>query len=332
MSSLVEKVSEIKPPKSRKKYEKRSLIAKLAEVFRQIEMVEKKGQTQSYEYLRACDVYRATRGLLMERNVLIFPNVLSEEWAHVDVPQESGELKRLRQCTVKCRFVFEDGDSGETRPCEGIGASVGDHTALAAAITGAEKSMLKGLGMIIDEEADPEYDAAAHEPKIFLGKIHDMRKTCLTVIPSEGEPIKIKVEDEATRNRLFQNRGQDVRAECLMQVNKYGKQWWQLRDVLIGKFQVAIANQPDLGAVLEASAEQAALIKTMRNMAAQGEISEPRLLEHIATTYSVSDVKQLTPKELTEIIDWIFANGKKGPQPVASILDGEPDEIEQSGD
>lgn len=323
MTSVANAVPEIKKS-ARKKYEKRSLISKLAEVFRQIEMVEKKGLTTSYEYLRACDLYRVTRGLLMERNVMIFPNILSELWADVEV-EENGEMKKRVRCTVRAKFRLEDGDSGESRDCESIGASVGDHTALAAAITGAEKSMLKGLGMIVDEEADPEYDAAAAEPKVFIGKIVDMRKTKLTINPPS--PINLKVEDEATANRIFSNKGEDIRITCQLEVNKYGKQWYRVTDVLIGKFQVAVANQPDLGAVLEASAEQAALINTMKSLAKQGEIPETSLLRHIAETYKVDSVKKLTPGELTDVMDWIFATGKKGPQPVVSILDEEADEI-----
>src|SRR5882672_8569441 len=108
MSTLPHAVPEIKKA-PRKKYEKRSLISKLAEVFRQIEMVEKKGLTTSYEYLRACDLYRMTRGLLMERNVMIFPNILSELWADVEI-EENGEMKKRVRCTVRARFRLEDGD------------------------------------------------------------------------------------------------------------------------------------------------------------------------------------------------------------------------------
>lgn len=323
-TNLAKEVLEIKKP--RKQYQKRSLITKLAEVFRQIEMVEKKGTTPGYDYLRACDIYRVTRGLLMERNVIIFPNILSEHWDEMEVTKD-GEIARTPRCTVQAEFRLEDGDSGEMKLCRSIGAAVGDHTALAAAITGAEKSMLKGLGMIVDEEADPEYDAAAAAPKVFIGKILDMRKTCLTIQQATGEPIKVKVEDEPTRNRLFANRKEDVRAECLLQVNKYGKQWWQVRDILIGRFQVAAANQPDLGAILDASAEQAALVNTIKSLAGQHQVPMQEVLRHVAEKYAVDAFQKLTPTELTEIIDWVFLTGKKPPQPVVSILDGEPDEI-----
>lgn len=321
MSSLPKEVTEIKKP--RKQYERRSLISKLAAACSKVEMVEKKGMASFGDYLRACDVYRALREHLFKANVLIFADDDRTEWT--DIITKDGPM---RQCTLYTKFHLEDGDSGEHRVYSAIGIAASDsEKALYAAKTGAQKFFLKGLGLIVDEEADPEYDAAAAAPKVFIGKILDMRKTCLTIQQATGEPVKVKVEDEPTRNRLFANRKEDVRAECLLQVNKYGKQWWQVRDILIGRFQVAAANQPDLGAILDASAEQAALVNTIKSLAGQHQVPMQEVLCHIAEKYAVDAFQKLTPTELTEIIDWVFLTGKKPPQPVVSILDGEPDEI-----
>lgn len=320
MNTVPKAISEIKKP--RKQYQKRSLVAKLAEVFRQIEMVEKKGVTTSYEYLRACDLYRATRGLLMERNVLIFPNILSEYHEDVEVEQDN-VIKKLSRCTVKAKFVLEDGDSGETRACEAIGVSVGDHTALAAAITCAEKSMLKGMGMIVDEAEDPEFDQAANTPKQLVGKIKDMRKTALTLIVGEQD-VKVKVEDEALANRLHANKGEDVKLDYFERVNGYGKPYKLLtnpQNVVLGKFQAAAKANPsaDLTTVLEISKEQAELLKFMEREARQhfGESWSDRLAEIIGH----SDVHKLTESEITEICDRI-QQCPKPPQPVVSIAEG----------
>src|SRR4051812_47265502 len=121
---------------------KSSLYTKLAEVMGEVVSVDKDGRNDfhRYDYASAEQVMRSLRGPLLRRNVVLIPSVVDITEREFLTPK--GKTSTLT--TVRVKFTFVDGDSGESHECEWAGA--GDDPAdkgLYKAYTGAIKTFLR---------------------------------------------------------------------------------------------------------------------------------------------------------------------------------------------
>lgn len=138
----------------------RSLVRKLAEVMGEVDRVPKSGRNNfhNYDYATEADIVAAVRSGLSARNVMMLPNVISTEWK--EIQRAKGGIERL--CTLKVRFTFHDGDSGETLDVEalGEGQDPGDK-ATYKAFTGATKyALLKTFLIPTGDDPEAEDDPA----------------------------------------------------------------------------------------------------------------------------------------------------------------------------
>lgn len=135
------------------------LIAKLAEIVREIDHVEKSGRNdfQKYNYVKAADVAWLVRKALSERNIYLVTDVI--EIRNYEIPAREGVMQAV---DVKVQFSFFDGDVPETQPvvlhAYGTGTDKGDK-AVYKAMTGALKYGLRHA-FLIPDESDPEADTA----------------------------------------------------------------------------------------------------------------------------------------------------------------------------
>jgi ERF superfamily len=135
------------------------LIAKLAEIVKQIDHVEKSGRNEfhRYNYVKAADVAWAVRKALSEQNIYLVSDVI--EVRNYEIPAKDGHMQAV---DVKMEFSFFDGDCPSTQPVVlhawGTGTDKGDK-AVYKAQTGALKYGLRHA-FLIPDESDPEADTA----------------------------------------------------------------------------------------------------------------------------------------------------------------------------
>ena len=143
------------PPKQTPK--PKNLMAKLADIVREIDHVEKSGRNdfQKYNYVKAADVAWLVRKALSERNIYLVSDVV--EIRNYEIPAREGVMQAV---DVKMQFSFFDGDAPETPPMVlhsyGTGTDKGDK-AVYKAMTGALKYGLRHA-FLIPDESDPEAD------------------------------------------------------------------------------------------------------------------------------------------------------------------------------
>lgn len=136
-----------------------SLVTKLAKACRSVEFVEKKGhnQNQNYNYVRATDVADAIRGEFFNRHIILVCD--EKDYRHIrTIKTNSGG--EMAEYLLHCEYTFVDGDTGEKLgPFGAFGTAMdsGDKHCYKAK-TGALKYVLRGIGLIPDENADPEKD------------------------------------------------------------------------------------------------------------------------------------------------------------------------------
>jgi len=141
--------------------ENKSLISKLVEVMKQVKFIEKKGYNEfnRYKYATESDVAEKVREVLVEQNVIMLPDVVEHKTReHIN---RKGNTEYI--ATVKVKFTFIDGDSGEELVIHSIGEGqdAGDK-AVYKAITGAQKYALMKAFMIPTGD-DPEADSSVDE-------------------------------------------------------------------------------------------------------------------------------------------------------------------------
>ena len=138
-----------------------SLFAKLAAVVEEVSGVEKDGRNDfhKYDYATAEAIMRAIRGPLATRKVALIPSLLT----HEERESVSEKGKKSTLTTVRIRFTFADGETGETHECEwaGTGDDPGDK-GLYKAYTGAIKTFLRET-FLLPAGDDPEADKRTDE-------------------------------------------------------------------------------------------------------------------------------------------------------------------------
>jgi len=133
------------------KQQARTLVKKLATVMKEVKNVEKRGWNDfhKYHYATDSDVSEKVRESLSNQNVIMLPDI---------VEHSVRDAKKGHIATVKIKFTFYDGDSGESLSIHGLGEGqdTGDK-AVYKAITGAQKYALMKAFMIPTGD-DPEAD------------------------------------------------------------------------------------------------------------------------------------------------------------------------------
>ncbi len=143
--------------------EKRSLVAKLAEVMAAVERVPKRGRNEfhRYDYATEADIVATVRGELAQRQVMLIPAVQNHERHELrdTIDSKTGKDKPRDPLSVlHMTFTFYDGESGESivMPWIGVGQDGGDK-GVYKAMTGGEKYFLMKT-FLMPTGDDPETD------------------------------------------------------------------------------------------------------------------------------------------------------------------------------
>lgn len=122
----------------------------------QVKYIEKRGYNKfhRYNYATESDVSEKVREVLVEQNVMMLPDII--EHATREHVNQKGNIEYI--ATVKVKFTFIDGETGEELSIHSIGEGqdAGDK-AVYKAITGATKYALMKAFMIPTGD-DPEAD------------------------------------------------------------------------------------------------------------------------------------------------------------------------------
>ena len=131
------------------------LAAKVAQIAKQIEALEKTGRNeeQHYNYARDSDIVAAVRGPMNEAGVAIFPSVVP---GTIVVTPGLGRHGNVILTTLICAFKVVDSESGEFEICNypGAGSDTGDKGVFKA-MTGATKYLYQKL-----------FNIPVHEPAV----------------------------------------------------------------------------------------------------------------------------------------------------------------------
>jgi len=127
----------------------------------EVQYIQKRGVNKfhKYKYATESDVSEKVREVLAEQNVVMLPDVV--EHTSREHKNKSGNTEYI--ATVKMKFTFIDGETGESLSIHSIGEGqdAGDK-AVYKAITGAQKYALMKAFMIPTGD-DPEADTGVDE-------------------------------------------------------------------------------------------------------------------------------------------------------------------------
>ena len=132
----------------------RTFPLRLLEAVHAVPAIEKLGQNEQYNYVRACDVFMAFRGELKKQRILLFSDekeLTQRNW------RASGDVI-LHEVTIKTEFILRDCESEDEIKTMGFGQAMDEaDKALYKAKTGALKYFLRSIGVIpwLDVD-DPE--------------------------------------------------------------------------------------------------------------------------------------------------------------------------------
>lgn len=147
--------------------EPKKLVSKLAKVMKEVQYIEKRGYNKfhKYNYATESDVSEKVREVLAENCVIMMPDVV--EHTTREHKNQRGNTEYI--ATVKMKFTFIDGETGEQISIHSIGEGqdAGDK-AVYKAITGATKYALMKAFMIPtgdDPEADDGVDKRNQQKK-----------------------------------------------------------------------------------------------------------------------------------------------------------------------
>ncbi len=147
---------------------RRSLAGRMLAACEAVPALDKNGRNDEYNYCSASQLLEVFRTELFKRDVLILPNDL--ELIEHEVPTIPGVI--LNRVTLKTEYEFRDCLGKEPsilKTAFGSGIDGGDK-ALYKAKTGSIKYLLRILGMIPWNDADPESDLATNDltdPRTF---------------------------------------------------------------------------------------------------------------------------------------------------------------------
>jgi hypothetical protein len=201
---------------------KKTIVDKLADVFKAVERLQRVGTNHGHKYpfTRATDVFEAVREGLFSRGVLILPNEDKPEYVAI-ATSNGGE--QITECRLGVAYTFKDA-TGELGPFKvhGVGRDVEDK-ALYKAQTGAEKALLKRMGLMAEEVDDPEFDGQAETGKETLDDIAPPRlsRKDKPLIPGQISAIREGVANtQKSAEQLSQAVATIGRAEVLEKVQQ----------------------------------------------------------------------------------------------------------------
>lgn len=142
----------------------KELAKKLVLAVKAIDAVEKRGRNsnQNYDYVKATDVAREVRKVLVEQGISFsYSTGNTERWEKVS---DDGK-KVMYYVQLSILVTFTDTESGEQLETYGLGWGMdpGDK-AIYKAMTGALKYALR-MNFLIPDELDPENDSHDAEPR-----------------------------------------------------------------------------------------------------------------------------------------------------------------------
>ena len=131
----------------------KTLVEKLAGVFKSVDTVLKQGDNGEYAYLRIVDMSNAIREKLFAEGILIVPSDVEielKDYSSAEFPE-----RHWTEARVKTLFMLTDGSQECGFFAYGFGRDM-DTKCVAIAQTAALKSFLKRLAMIFGENDDAE--------------------------------------------------------------------------------------------------------------------------------------------------------------------------------
>lgn len=205
--------------------ENKNLISKLVEVMKQVKYIEKKGYNEfnRYKYATESDVAEKVREVLADQNVIMLPDIVEHSTReHIN---RKGNTEYI--ATVKVKFTFIDGDTGEQLVIHSIGEGqdAGDK-AVYKAITGAQKYALMKSFMIPTGD-DPEADSGVDErnndepqPKLLSPKQLGLIKTLVKKIAIAKQKQDEEVYEALKINDITKLTSQQA-SEVIQKLNKW---------------------------------------------------------------------------------------------------------------
>lgn len=153
----------------------KSLVEKLAEVGAAVGDLQKVGEADDYNYLRAVDVLKAVRLKLFERGIIIYPSEVLE--VKSSRPFETVTDDVCEEVQVRVKYWVGSSETHEFLIGEGVGIGQDYHgKAIYKALTGSLKYFLMTLGLIAGVEDDPEQTNAARVPESLAEKLEEAEK------------------------------------------------------------------------------------------------------------------------------------------------------------
>jgi ERF superfamily len=146
-----------------------TLKEKIREIYKRIEFVEKAGhnKAQNYDYVRACDVTNAVRKEFANLGVIAEVQ-MDFVGAPFIVAREKAPSAPFCAINVKCSITLRDVASDDHLFFSGLGTGCDTNDkASYKAQTGALKYALRNVGLIPDEDGDPEADESMDEEPSF---------------------------------------------------------------------------------------------------------------------------------------------------------------------
>jgi ERF superfamily len=137
--------------------ERPSLHAKLLNIAKQIDYLEKRGRNENnkYDYVQSVDVLGKLRRLLFDAGILVVPAAHKPE--HLQFSSRSGSPSFLTSVELVYRFVDTETSESIAVPWVGCGVDTGGDKGIYKAFTGALKYMLLST-FLVPTSNDPERD------------------------------------------------------------------------------------------------------------------------------------------------------------------------------
>ncbi|WP_077622042.1 ERF family protein [Sediminibacillus massiliensis] len=201
--------------------ESRKLVSKLAKVMSEVKYIEKKGfnKFQKYKYATESDVAEKVREVLAEQHVVMFPDVV--EHSTREHTTRNGNIEYI--ATVKVKFTFIDGETGEELAIHSIGEGQdsGDKSVYKA-ITGAQKYALMKAFMIPtgdDPEADNNHgNSNESQPDPLNGEITTKFSEALQVVGNKDKLYEILNTDKSAMSKLIQSKSKKNKENMIKQL------------------------------------------------------------------------------------------------------------------
>src|SRR6266404_4309112 len=134
------------------------VIIKLVQIMSELKQLPKRGYNEFHKYyfLQEEDLLAAVREKLAERCIMLMPSVTNIEHLQLSRTDSNGKEKASILTTVRTRYTFVDGESGDSYSCDWAGDGEDSlDKGIYKGYTGSEKSFLIKV-FLIPTCKDPE--------------------------------------------------------------------------------------------------------------------------------------------------------------------------------